>query len=40
MREVADPLLLYSYVAGLALNAVLAAQMIYYWNSPAKTKRS
>lgn len=34
MREVGDGLILYGFVAGFLLNAVLAAQMIYYWNSP------
>jgi mannose-P-dolichol utilization defect protein 1 len=34
-----DKLILYGFVAGFALNAVLAAQMIYYWNAPsAKAK--
>jgi mannose-P-dolichol utilization defect protein 1 len=32
-----DPLILYGYVAGFALNLVLALQVLYYWNaSPAK----
>ena len=30
-----DPLILYSFVAGFALNAVIAAQMAYYWNAPS-----
>lgn len=37
-----DKLILYSFVAAFALNAVLAAQMVYYWNAPsakAKGKR-
>lgn len=34
MREVGDRLILYGFVAGFLLNAVLAVQMIYYWNSP------
>lgn len=29
-----DQLILYGFIAGFALNAVLAAQMVYYWNSP------
>lgn len=33
MREVGDKLILYGFVAGFLLNAVLAVQMIYYWNS-------
>lgn len=35
MQEVNDPLILYGFVAGFALNAVLAAQMVWYWNSTA-----
>lgn len=34
LQEVDDPLILYGFVAGFILNAVLAAQMVYYWNSP------
>lgn len=34
LQEVDDKLILYGFVAGFALNAVLAAQMVYYWNSP------
>lgn len=30
-----DKLILYGFIAGFALNAVLAAQMVYYWNAPA-----
>ncbi|KAJ8613314.1 hypothetical protein MRB53_037001 [Persea americana] len=38
LKEVPDKLILYGFIAGFALNAVLAAQMLYYWNStPAKT---
>jgi len=37
LQEVNDPLILYGYVAGFALNLVLALQVLYYWNaSPAK----
>lgn len=36
LQEVDDNLILYGYVAGFALNAVLAAQMVYYWNAPSK----
>ncbi|KAH7374975.1 mannose-P-dolichol utilization defect 1 protein [Plectosphaerella cucumerina] len=42
LQEVDDNLILYSFIAGFALNAVLAAQMAYYWNAPsekAKGKR-
>ncbi|KAK5123405.1 hypothetical protein LTR85_002837 [Meristemomyces frigidus] len=34
LQEVDDKLILYGFIAGFALNAVLAAQMVYYWNSP------
>lgn len=34
IQEISDPIILYGYIAGFALNAVLAAQMLYYWNSP------
>jgi mannose-P-dolichol utilization defect 1 len=40
LQEVDDKLILYGFVAGFVLNAVLAAQMVYYWNSPATTKGS
>ncbi|TVY25859.1 Mannose-P-dolichol utilization defect protein [Lachnellula hyalina] len=36
LQEVDDKLILYGFVAGFALNAILAAQMVYYWNAPAK----
>jgi mannose-P-dolichol utilization defect protein 1 len=35
LQEVPDPLILYGYIAGFALNAVLFIQVLYYWNSPA-----
>lgn len=34
LKEVDDKLILGGFIAGFALNAVLATQMIYYWNSP------
>ena len=40
LQEVDDPLILYGFVAGFVLNAVLAAQMIYYWNAPESKKRA
>ncbi|KAI9702256.1 MAG: hypothetical protein M1820_006188 [Bogoriella megaspora] len=40
LQEVDDKLILYGFVAGFALNAVLAGQMIYYWNSPTSSKTS
>ncbi|KAK3328906.1 hypothetical protein B0H66DRAFT_526303 [Apodospora peruviana] len=39
LQEVDDKLILYGFIAGFALNLVLALQMIYYWNAPsAKAK--
>ena len=35
LQEVDDKLILYGFIAGFILNAVLAAQMVYYWNAPA-----
>jgi mannose-P-dolichol utilization defect protein 1 len=41
LQEVDDPLILYGFIAGFVLNAILAFQMFYYWNSPAtKTSES
>ncbi|KAK5130371.1 hypothetical protein LTR08_002163 [Meristemomyces frigidus] len=34
LQEVPDKLILYGFIAGFLLNAVIAAQMVYYWNSP------
>lgn len=34
MQETGDQLIFYSYLVSFLLNAVLAAQMAYYWNSP------
>lgn len=42
LQEVDDKLILYGFIAGFVLNAILAAQMVYYWNAPtakAKGKR-
>jgi len=39
LQEVDDKLILYGFVAGFALNAVLAAQMVYYWNAPSAKAR-
>ncbi|KAK2623553.1 hypothetical protein QTJ16_007107 [Diplocarpon rosae] len=36
IQEVDDKLILYGFVAGFALNAVLATQMVYYWNAPGE----
>ena len=38
LQEVDDKLILYSFIAGFALNAVLAAQMVYYWNAKPAAK--
>ncbi|KAI9660420.1 MAG: hypothetical protein M1821_009770 [Bathelium mastoideum] len=40
LQEVDDKLILYGFIAGFTLNAVIAAQMLYYWNSPINTKPS
>ena len=31
-----DKLILYGFIAGFTLNAILAIQMVYYWNAPTK----
>lgn len=36
-QEVDDKLILYGFMAGFFLNAILAGQMIYYWNSKKTT---
>ena len=36
LQEVDDKLILYGFIAGFILNAILAAQMVYYWNAPTK----
>ncbi|TAQ83393.1 hypothetical protein B7494_g8288 [Chlorociboria aeruginascens] len=36
IQEVDDKLILYGFIAGFVLNAILAAQMVYYWNAPTK----
>ncbi|KAF9735261.1 hypothetical protein PMIN06_000655 [Paraphaeosphaeria minitans] len=38
LQEVPDPLILYNFIAGFVLNAILALQMLVYWNSPASKK--
>lgn len=39
LQEVDDKLILYGFIAGFVLNAILAMQMVYYWNAPtAKAK--
>ncbi|KAI0007188.1 mannose-P-dolichol utilization defect 1 protein [Xylariaceae sp. FL0662B] len=39
LQEVDDKLILYGFVAGFALNSILAAQMVYYWNAPSAKVR-
>lgn len=36
LQEVDDNLILYSILAAFVLNAIIALQMVYYWNSPGK----
>jgi mannose-P-dolichol utilization defect 1 len=40
LQEVDDKLILYGFVAAFILNAILAGQMLYYWNSPATAKHA
>lgn len=35
LQEVDDRMILWQYLVGFVLNAMLAAQMVYYWRSPA-----
>jgi len=37
MTEVNDPMIFWGFVAAAGLNAVLAAQMVYYWKSSPNT---
>ncbi|RDW69941.1 mannose-P-dolichol utilization defect 1 protein [Coleophoma crateriformis] len=39
LQEVDDKLILYGFIAGGTLNAILALQMIYYWNAPAPASK-
>ncbi|KAK6512629.1 hypothetical protein TWF481_001511 [Arthrobotrys musiformis] len=39
LQEVDDPLILWGYLGGAILNAVLAAQMIFYWNSSSSKSK-
>ncbi|PYH36312.1 putative monosaccharide-P-dolichol utilization protein [Aspergillus neoniger CBS 115656] len=39
LQEVDDKLILYGFIAGFTLNLILAGQMLYYWNSPAKSQK-
>ncbi|KAF7715758.1 Mannose-P-dolichol utilization defect 1 protein [Penicillium ucsense] len=40
LQEVEDKLILYGFIAGFSLNLILAAQMVYYWNSPAPKQKT
>ena len=40
LQEVDDKLILYSFIAGFVLNAILAIQMVYYWNSPTTARHA
>ncbi|PFH59734.1 hypothetical protein XA68_11944 [Ophiocordyceps unilateralis] len=39
LQEVDDKLILYGFVSGFILNAILALQMLYYWNAPSEKAR-
>lgn len=38
LQEVPDPLILYGFIAAFTLNAILAFQMMWYWNSSTSKK--
>ncbi|KAG6010005.1 hypothetical protein E4U21_000446 [Claviceps maximensis] len=38
LQEVDDKLILYGFVSGFFLNAILALQMVYYWNATPSSK--
>ena len=40
LQEVPDKLILYGFIAAFALNATIAAQMLYYWDSPKSKETS
>jgi len=40
LSEVNDPLILWGFLGAATLNAVLAAQMMYYWDSAKKGGKS
>ncbi|KAE8355668.1 hypothetical protein BDV28DRAFT_128632 [Aspergillus coremiiformis] len=40
LQEVDDKLILYGFVAGFALNVILASQVLYYWKTPTKPKKA
>lgn len=39
LQEVDDKVVLYGFLASFVLNAVIAAQMIYYWNAPSEKSK-
>jgi mannose-P-dolichol utilization defect 1 len=39
LQEVDDKLILYGFLAGFVLNAMLAGQMVYYWNAKGTTAK-
>ncbi|KAK1255090.1 hypothetical protein MKX08_009085 [Trichoderma sp. CBMAI-0020] len=39
LQEVDDKLILYGFISGFALNAILSLQMVYYWNAPSAKAR-
>ncbi|PHH66249.1 hypothetical protein CDD81_7842 [Ophiocordyceps australis] len=40
LQEVDDDLILYGFISGFLLNAVLALQMLYYWNTPSSWQKA
>ncbi|KAJ5473288.1 Mannose-P-dolichol utilization defect 1 protein [Penicillium sp. IBT 31633x] len=40
LQEVDDKLILYGFIAGFSLNLILAAQMLWYWNTPAPKQKA
>ncbi|KAA8903592.1 hypothetical protein FN846DRAFT_53936 [Sphaerosporella brunnea] len=40
LAEVDDPIILIGFLGGFALNVVLAAQMLYYWNSSSDSNQA
>ena len=39
LQEVDDKLILYGFISGFVLNAILAMQMVYYWNAPSENAK-
>ena len=38
IQETGDPTIIYTYLAASGVNALIAFQMLWYWNSPANKK--